>query len=811
MQTAVLDSSSSFIVTDSISGISRSYLLNDTTYQLKNYGSGKVLTLYSGGQAVIKCATTGFPGFGNSIFGSTNPDVAVIAVRNALSSSGSGGGTSSVVSLTPGTTVSLSPNNVIVEPNSIIPNITVVDNIKEVNNEPTQPHSTDGSTNVSLALNGHTTAWFDVPEVFGTLYFVYYASIDNGDTWFDISDQITKYSRFNIKKRKLNVAGYTNISVLGAGIVDSTNVPVRITATSGFAGEPVYDKSLENVNATLLQTNVVTGMSGTLYIDPGYEANEYDYFYLCPAFGGGAFGGSALPGTLQIQVTTSSGQTIDGYKAYSFSADLWTSGFDWSLVLGGILIPRLPFGSSDMQILLSGGDNDSDYAIELYGFVGEFPGVLPPKYLSNVLNSTSIINYSLLDIYSSLQSIFTLTSASNNTLTSIDNKSISEQPLKTTINGLTTTTTPNANLLDITGAGAWIDVRQYQSCELTVVTVGGGVLVTTGLLGSHDSVGNNPVAIPAFIPSTGVLSTITTFPTGQTNKRKYDLSGVNYIRFGATSIIAGHTVVGVFNAGAGTATQVTAKIAGTVPASISGSVMINNQAPSFATDITAGVITSTTTSGAFGASSLSYQVNINVTAINGTNTQSIVRIQESADTGTTWRTVYTFEPITVAKGARIYRSPIFVGTGNRYRYVETVTGTSPIITRSIGRVWISGSSGLVNQDTKSTTVFNTTGAGIDVPAYGVIRAIIAQHQNVGDAWLQVHDSSTPVAANAVPKMTIRITTMQGGLVLGDSFFGSGRLLCGATDPRITISTTPNTYTSISAFATNEVQLYIEYN
>jgi hypothetical protein len=96
-------------------------------------------------------------------------------------------------------------------------------------------------------------------------------------------------------------------------------------------------------------------------------------------------------------------------------------------------------------------------------------------------------------------------------------------------------------------------------------------------------------------------------------------------------------------------------------------------------------ITTTTTVAAitptFGTS---YQVNIPVTAVAGTNPTMDVTIEESDDAGTNWFKVYDFPRIT-ATG--IYRSPVIPLTGNRVRYVQTIGGTgSPSFTRAINRL-----------------------------------------------------------------------------------------------------------------------------
>lgn len=100
-------------------------------------------------------------------------------------------------------------------------------------------------------------------------------------------------------------------------------------------------------------------------------------------------------------------------------------------------------------------------------------------------------------------------------------------------------------------------------------------------------------------------------------------------------------------------------------------------------DIASAAITSTTTTSAF-ANNLGngFQVNINVTAVTGTNPTLDIRVEESFDGGTNWVTLYDMQRIT-AIGS--YNTPILRATGRHIRYVQTVTGTSPSFTRAVIR------------------------------------------------------------------------------------------------------------------------------
>jgi hypothetical protein len=135
---------------------------------------------------------------------------------------------------------------------------------------------------------------------------------------------------------------------------------------------------------------------------------------------------------------------------------------------------------------------------------------------------------------------------------------------------------------------------------------------------------------------------------------------------------AGQVVTGQVVLNSGTVTTVS-----TVTAS-------GSQIPVTVADITSAALTTSTTTAAFTpAQGISYQVNIPVTAVTGTTPTLDVSIEESDDSGTNWFKVYDFPRITAAG---IYRSPTITLTGNRVRYVQTVTGTTPSFTRSLNRL-----------------------------------------------------------------------------------------------------------------------------
>lgn len=123
-------------------------------------------------------------------------------------------------------------------------------------------------------------------------------------------------------------------------------------------------------------------------------------------------------------------------------------------------------------------------------------------------------------------------------------------------------------------------------------------------------------------------------------------------------------------------------------------------------DVASGVITTTVTSSTltpqYGAT---HSFLIAVTAITGTTPTLDVDVQESDDNGTNWFTVYSFPRITTTG---VYRSPKLPMRTNKVRYVQTVGGTTPSITRAIWRTVGSGAvNGSVSQLIDRTPVLTT--------------------------------------------------------------------------------------------------------
>lgn len=122
-------------------------------------------------------------------------------------------------------------------------------------------------------------------------------------------------------------------------------------------------------------------------------------------------------------------------------------------------------------------------------------------------------------------------------------------------------------------------------------------------------------------------------------------------------------------------------------------------------DVASAALTATTSTAAltptYGPAQI---VSVFVTAASGTNRALDLVVQESDNTGTNWYDVYHFPRI---DSVGEYRSAPIVMRGNRLRYVQNVSGTSPSFTRSISRLQTNISSPLQMQFMDRALAVNT--------------------------------------------------------------------------------------------------------
>lgn len=180
-------------------------------------------------------------------------------------------------------------------------------------------------------------------------------------------------------------------------------------------------------------------------------------------------------------------------------------------------------------------------------------------------------------------------------------------------------------------------------------------------------------------------------------------------------------------------------------------------------DVPSAAITSTVTSSTFTPiAGMAYEVNIPVTAVSGTTPTLDVSVEESDDGGTNWFVVYQFPRIT-ATG--MYRSPKLSLQGNRIRYVQTISGTTPSFTRAINRLEQFDNPSTVRQlidRTISLTTLNSTTPSLNVQncskyqlvlsigaAATPVQLILEGSDDNGATWYAISTNLTAVANSTV--------------------------------------------------------------
>lgn len=239
----------------------------------------------------------------------------------------------------------------------------------------------------------------------------------------------------------------------------------------------------------------------------------------------------------------------------------------------------------------------------------------------------------------------------------------------------------------ISGIGTgWFDATQYNSMSFSITSNNGvGVIQFEQ---TNDA--SNTVGSPWYVTNTSVTpqTAVTSFTLLAGTLRTFtgDIKA-KYIRVrvstATTAQSNANTTLRQAYAAIRTVTSIEGTPAVTITSGTVTTVSSANLGIPFATSDLTGALTTTTTSSAitptFGCS---FQVNINVTAVSGTNPTMDVSIEVSKDNGTTYEKVYDFPRITTTG---VYYCPLLFLEGTRIRYVQTVGGTTPSFTRSIFR------------------------------------------------------------------------------------------------------------------------------
>lgn len=235
------------------------------------------------------------------------------------------------------------------------------------------------------------------------------------------------------------------------------------------------------------------------------------------------------------------------------------------------------------------------------------------------------------------------------------------------------------------------------------------------------------------------------------------------------------------------AVQGTATVAGTVtanqgtmaalPAGTNAIGAVRLVLPELTADVASAAITTSAATAAFTPTAgHSYEVNVPVTAVNGTTPTLDLSIEESDDSGTNWFKVYDFPRIT-ATG--MYRSPKLPLTGNRVRYVQTVAGTTPSFTRAVNRLMSSDPAPALRQlvdRTVALTALNSTTPSLDVRHCRNLQLAInlgaattppqiqlEGSEDNGASWYSI---GSPLAGVASSTVQVIVNSIQTALVRG---------------------------------------------
>jgi len=343
------------------------------------------------------------------------------------------------------------------------------------------------------------------------------------------------------------------------------------------------------------------------------------------------------------------------------------------------------------------------------------------------------------------------------------------------------------NILTAASGAAATDLTGYRSATVQVVSTGtGGTCIFEG---SNDN--TNFQAVPVYSQLILTGTAITTAITATASQLIYTLpTTFRYLRLRIVTTITGGSIQAfsrfsqaawtppVFQVAQNTAgsLQTTATLSSGTVTTVSTVTNGNLGFPGQTTDVASAALTTTTTTAAFAPTyGNAYQINIPVTVVSGTSPTLDIEVQESRDAGTNWVAVYDFPRIT-AVGS--YSSPMMPSTGNRVRYVQTVSGTTPSFTRAIFRLQESfggvtflrqmidrtinltslGSTTAVlqaEQQTKNVQLTINIGAATGAPAVQ-----LQASDDAGASWYSIGSPLTAVASSTVSSTIANVTAQQ---------------------------------------------------
>ena len=388
---------------------------------------------------------------------------------------------------------------------------------------------------------------------------------------------------------------------------------------------------------------------------------------------------------------------------------------------------------------------------------------------------------------------------------------------KTTITGANATVGAATTLDLLSGVnGGWVDVSNFQTISLTVITDGthatgaitfeqtddtsapaaSGLFVyndqsllvapvsTTGALGANVANKYSAPILAKFVrvrlsaaPTAGNIRVTATLSQQTWSRPVYHFRLSDGTNQSPTMDAANRR--GFFSLTDGTNTA-SVKAAST-PAAIADlgavvSISPNSYAPVSPTDVASAALTTTTTTTAITPTGgTTYEVNIPVTAVTGTSPTLDVGVEESDDGGTNWFRVYDFPRITAVG---MYRSPKLPLTGNRIRYVQTVGGTTPSFTRAVNRIQAYDSAPVLRQLIDRSVVLttsNSTTPSLNVQQTRNVQMVVnvgaitttapaLQLEGSDDNGASWYSIGTPLTAVASSTVQVTVNNVQAGLL-----------------------------------------------
>lgn len=268
-----------------------------------------------------------------------------------------------------------------------------------------------------------------------------------------------------------------------------------------------------------------------------------------------------------------------------------------------------------------------------------------------------------------------------------------ENVLDMSVTGQSAQTATVNNILTAAAGATATDLSGYRSAMVQVVSTGtAGTFIFEG---SNDNV--NFIAIPVYNQLILTGTPITAAITATASQIGYVFAtNFRYVRLRIATTITGGSIQAfskfsqspftpaVFTVSQATAANLNTTVAGTVTVGTitAGANVIGNVGVGVVSvvDQASAALTTTTTGAAkLITNGASVSLTVNATVVSGTTPTYDFKIQESND-GTTWTDVWAAQRLAAVSSLT---TPAIRIRGNQYRYVETVSGTTPSFTRTI--------------------------------------------------------------------------------------------------------------------------------